>query len=318
MPPREIMVLLSNVRAMGGELQEAFLDFGVPFEPPREARFKDTDAGRALLTVLRLAGARQDFVALRTLLALRRGVGISTADGIAEVAIDQDLTYSDLFFERLPEDAFAARQLTAMTAVREVAQELVEWSPDDELDGRRADLHHMIEAVLNREPDISWEDEAEAVPGNATLGELARYLSVEKDDEQAATLASIARRLGDESATVEEHLSPRVRVMTMHGSKGLSAQMVFIPGLEEELLPGEARKRYVGQVLESARMLFVSVTRARLGCIVSFADRRVVNGRTQPQHPSRFTASLGRPFERRTSGIDTSVARAAVEASANL
>jgi DNA helicase II / ATP-dependent DNA helicase PcrA len=104
----------------------------------------------------------------------------------------------------------------------------------------------------------------------------------------------------------------------MHGSKGLSAQMVFIPGLEEEILPGEARRRYVGQVLESARMLFVSITRARLGCIVSFADSRVVNGRMQPQHPSRFTTSLGRPFERRGSGITTSAAKTAVEVSANL
>jgi DNA helicase II / ATP-dependent DNA helicase PcrA len=93
---------------------------------------------------------------------------------------------------------------------------------------------------------------------------------------------------------------------------------VFIPGLEEEILPGEARRRYVGQVLESARMLFVSITRARLGCIVSFADSRVVNGRMQPQHPSRFTTSLGQPFERHRGGTTISVAKAAVEASAHL
>jgi len=318
MPPREIMVLLSNVRAMAHDLQEAFVDFEVPFEPPREARFKDTDLGRALLTVLRLAGAKQDFVALRTLLALRKGVGIGTADGIAEVAIDQDYTYGDLFYEPLREDAFTTRQLKALEPVRAIAQELAEWSPDDTLDDRRADLDRVLEAVLNDEPESDWEDEAAAVPAEATIGELSRYLSVEKDDEQAAVLASIARRLGDESATAEEHLPPKVRVMTMHGSKGLSAQMVFIPGLEEELLPGEARRPYVGQVLESARMLFVSITRARLGCVVSFADNRIVNGSLQRQHASRFTAHLGKPFETRSSGLATSTAKQAIDVSAQL
>jgi hypothetical protein len=60
MPAREIMVLPSNGRAMGRQLSEAFEQLGVPFEPHREALFKDTPLGRALLTVLRLAGRRHD------------------------------------------------------------------------------------------------------------------------------------------------------------------------------------------------------------------------------------------------------------------
>jgi DNA helicase II / ATP-dependent DNA helicase PcrA len=316
MPPREIMVLLSNVRALGRDLREAFEALDVPFEPPREARFKDTAAGRALLTVLRLAGRTDDFVALRTLLALRRGVGIGTADGIAATAIDQDLTYRDLYYEPLPE-VFSSRQMTALAAVRAIAQGLREWSQEDSLGSRRAELHATVKEVLNADPESDWEDEAEVLPPEATLSEVGRYLSAEKDDEQAAVLASIITRLGAQTAP-EEMLPPKVRVMTMHGAKGLSAQMVFIPGLEEQILPGEARRPYVGQVLEAARMLFVSITRARLGCVVSFADRRVVNGALQLQRPSRFASDLGKPFQRRTVGIPADVAKSAVDASASL
>jgi DNA helicase-2/ATP-dependent DNA helicase PcrA len=318
MPPRQIMVLLSNVRAMAWTLREAFEDLNVPFEPPREGLFKDTDLGRAVLTVLRLVGADQDFVALRTLLALRKGVGIGTAHGAAEVAIDQDFTYRDIFYEPLQEDAFTPRQLSALRPTRDIAQQLAEWARDDTLVDRRDDLHAIIEVVLNREPEANWEHEAEALPDEATLGELMRYVSAEKDEQKAAVLAGVARRLGDETATAEEHLPPKVRVMTMHGSKGLSANVVFIPGLEEEILPGDARRPYVGQVLEAARMLFVSITRARLGCIVSFADARIVNGQVQAQHPSRFTADLGKPFVRRTGGIATGAARTAVDATEHL
>jgi DNA helicase II / ATP-dependent DNA helicase PcrA len=318
MPPREIMVLLSNVRALGRPLQEAFEERGVPFEPPREARSKDAESGRALMTVLRLAGSRDDFVALRTLLALRKGVGVGTADGIAEVAIARDFTYRDLFYEDLVQGAFTSRQINALTPVRDIAQRLSEWSSDDVLEDRRLELHEMIAAVLNDEPDADWEDEATDIPPNATLGELGRYLSAEKDDEQAAVLAAVAKRMGDDTAIPQDHLPPKVRMMTMHGSKGLSAQMVFIPGLEEEILPGDARRPYVGQVLESARMLFVSITRARLGCVVSYADTRIINGRKQPQHPSRFTADLGKPFDRRDGGMSKAAAETAVRLSAQL
>jgi superfamily I DNA/RNA helicase len=40
----------------------------------------------------------------------------------------------------------------------------------------------------------------------------------------------------------------RVRIMTLHSCKGLSARVVFIPGLEEEILPGPYRAQFPGQV----------------------------------------------------------------------
>jgi superfamily I DNA/RNA helicase len=50
-------------------------------------------------------------------------------------------------------------------------------------------------------------------------------------------------------------LAPRVRIVSMHGAKGLSARVVFIPGLEDELFPGPWRQPYPGLVLEAARLL---------------------------------------------------------------
>jgi DNA helicase-2/ATP-dependent DNA helicase PcrA len=100
----------------------------------------------------------------------------------------------------------------------------------------------------------------------------------------------------------------------MHGSKGLSAQVVFIPGLEEAILPGEKRRRYTGMVLEAARMLFVSITRARLACIVSYAKTRFVNGQNIITTPSQFSTHLGKAFDKKTSGMSRELAEQAVEA----
>ena len=92
----------------------------------------------------------------------------------------------------------------------------------------------------------------------------------------------------------------------MHGAKGLSARVVFIPGLEEEILPGPWRQRYPGLVLEAARLLYVSVTRARAACILSYGGTRIVNGRFTTHAPSRFCTQLGGGFAFRSAGLTRS------------
>ena len=88
--------------------------------------------------------------------------------------------------------------------------------------------------------------------------------------------------------------------MTMHGAKGLDATAVFIPGLEDELLPGPKRAPYPGLVLEAARLLYVSITRAKVACIISRAKSRFAYGSRRRAVPSRFLSSTGGPFAERT------------------
>jgi DNA helicase II / ATP-dependent DNA helicase PcrA len=318
LPPREIMVLLSNQRALWWQLRDAFDEFDVPVEPPRATPFKDTDLGRALFTLLRLVAEAPDYIALRTVLALRQGVGVATAAAIADIAIAENLNYRDLFYEPLP-DLFNSRARQALESARDICEELLEWSQDETVADRGEDIDRMIKTILGYEPEGDWREEIEGLPEEVTLAEMTHYLASEKDDERAQALAAIHVRLGSEAeVAVEEALPARVRVMTMHSAKGLSGTVVFIPGLEEEILPGTRRARFPGQILEAARMLYVSITRARLACVVSYADQRYINGQPTSHAPSRFTSDLGRPFERVTGGLTVEQAQQTVEAGGHL
>jgi superfamily I DNA/RNA helicase len=134
-----------------------------------------------------------------------------------------------------------------------------------------------------------------------TLEELRDYLWADTDEQQSAILQAVMTRL-NLTIPVAGILPPRVRVMTMHGAKGLSGKIVFIPGLEEDILPGPWRQPYPGLVLEAAR-LFVSITRARVTCLMSYARTRLVHGRFTGQTASRFAAQLGGAFVARTTGL---------------
>ncbi len=63
------------------------------------------------------------------------------------------------------------------------------------------------------------------------------------------------------------------------------------------------RAPYSGLVLEAARLLYVSITRARASCVMSFARYRMVNGVNTLQTPSRFDTALAGAFAPRNSGL---------------
>jgi superfamily I DNA/RNA helicase len=91
--------------------------------------------------------------------------------------------------------------------------------------------------------------------------------------------------------------------MTMHGAKGLSAPFVIVPGLEQETFPGPRRQPYPGLVLEAARLLYVSITRARAGAMITYSRRRRINGQMTTLVPSQFASQLGGPFVDRQQGL---------------
>ena len=71
------------------------------------------------------------------------------------------------------------------------------------------------------------------------------YLWADTDEQQADVLRVAFARLGLDLSE-DEVLPPRVRMMTMHRAKGLGAEVVFVPGLEEAIFPGEFRRPYPG------------------------------------------------------------------------
>ncbi|PIW01935.1 MAG: hypothetical protein COW41_01240, partial [Deltaproteobacteria bacterium CG17_big_fil_post_rev_8_21_14_2_50_51_6] len=96
---------------------------------------------------------------------------------------------------------------------------------------------------------------------------------------------------------------------------------VFIPGLEENNLPSSKDMLYPALLLQAARLLYVGMTRARAGLILSFARSRpqyVTRGPRQNRIPSRFLTSIGQQFVNRNSGLSVMEAIAISSAIGNL
>jgi len=87
-----------------------------------------------------------------------------------------------------------------------------------------------------------------------------------------------------------EARSERLSVMTIHASKGLEFDHVFVAGLEEGILPftlyGDCDPE------EERRLLYVAMTRARIGLHLSWAKARLFRGRELALPPSRFLSAI--------------------------
>jgi DNA helicase II / ATP-dependent DNA helicase PcrA len=315
--PRDILILLSNQRELLGSLRASLDAAQVPFEPPRAETFIDSDTGRFVLAIVRLVCDLQDHVAHRLILGLRPGVGIGTCDAVANAVINNGLSYWDVFHNPLPAAVFRGRNLNALNHARHVCVQVGGWLRTDTLNTRLADIAAILAATFNAAEAQTGQNYAAPLPLDMTLEELRDWLWADADEQQMTVLQAVFARL-DQQMPAAAMLPPRVRIMSMHGAKGLSSRVVFIPGLEEHIFPGPWRQPYPGLVLEAARLLYVSITRARASCILSYAAQRRIQGPVRVTAPSRFTASLNAPFAGRANGLQQGEVRQILAEIANL
>ncbi|MFN4181287.1 MAG: ATP-dependent helicase [Candidatus Paceibacteria bacterium] len=95
-----------------------------------------------------------------------------------------------------------------------------------------------------------------------------------------------------------------VKLMTVHASKGLEFDHVFIVGLEDGLFPnmrqGEYKSREDSE--EERRLFYVALTRAREKVYLSFANYRTIFGSRQINAPSEFISDIPNELIKRERG----------------
>ncbi len=103
--------------------------------------------------------------------------------------------------------------------------------------------------------------------------------------------------------------SERVQIMSLHAAKGLEFKSVFLPALEDGLLPFAGPGMLTGQMdraapppdtAEERRLFYVGLTRAKESLFLSHAAQRKLYGRDVRLKPSRFLADIPTEVLRRS------------------
>ena len=91
----------------------------------------------------------------------------------------------------------------------------------------------------------------------------------------------------DESPAEKD--KPKVQMLTLHACKGLEFPVVFIVGVEEDILP---HRTLGSDISEERRLFYVGVTRAQERLVLSHARQRKRFGKLRPVAPSRFLLEI--------------------------
>jgi DNA helicase-2/ATP-dependent DNA helicase PcrA len=301
--PNEILILLSDRRAQLQKIETAMQNEGVRLDIQQKLGLSSNKIIRFVYSMLRILRNSDDYLACRTLLGLRNGVGIATCVNIADKILANNLNYKTQFGAGITAAVFTQREYNAINGVVDIINSIADWEIEDFLGQRVNDIAAILNVHRSQNEANIWMNWANNnLPVDMTLEELEKILGARSEKEARQTLMEVYTHLNTQ---IPEELdsSNRVKVMTLHSSKGLSSKVVFIPGLEEQLIPGHRRSPYPEQVQEAARLLYVGITRARADCIISFAQRRFINGSVFAHHSSRFAAHLGVVFQQRNQGL---------------
>ena len=104
-----------------------------------------------------------------------------------------------------------------------------------------------------------------------------------------AFLVHAALEAGDNQAQAGQDA---VQLMTVHSSKGLEFDCVFITGMEEGLFPHENASTDRDGLEEERRLMYVAITRARQRLYLSHSQTRMLHGQTRYNMRSRFFDEL--------------------------
>lgn len=141
-----------------------------------------------------------------------------------------------------------------------------------------------MEAALQK----GGEEDAERLENVKELATLASRYDATPGTEGVNNFLADTALAGDQDEIDRDQSKTGVTLMTVHASKGLEFETVFVTGLEEGLFPHQGMDDEKRDEEEERRLFYVAVTRARKRLILTLARVRKIYGVDTMSAPSSF------------------------------
>ncbi len=282
-----------RVNALSRGIEEALLATAVPYQIARGVEFYARKEIKDVLAYLRVLVNPADEVALRRIINTpARGIGDRSIHRLGEMAAAQGASlHAVVMSGEVP-----SRLGRSAAAVLRFAETLRELAPSLAM-GPPAALEHVLShsglRAMHRQAAEAGDEDA-----LANVDELVSAAAEFEREHPAATIVDWlehAALVSDVDAVREG--GGAVTLMTLHAAKGLEFDIVYLIGLEEDLLPYRRHnddRLSDADLEEERRLCFVGMTRARRRLTLTHAQYRMLRGITQRTCRSPFLVGLER------------------------
>ena len=149
----------------------------------------------------------------------------------------------------------------------------------------------LLQVVLDESGYSAMLKNRKDVDNENRLENIKELLSAMKEFDN---LESFLEHVSLATSIDQEWEGEKINMMTIHASKGLEFDAVFLPGWEEGLFPHQKSIEEKGQngLEEERRLAYVGITRAKKKAIISFSMNRFYQGDWIDSMASRFIEEL--------------------------
>ncbi len=313
------MAILYRKNAQSRSFEEKFSFRGIPYRVLAGLRYYDRKEIKDVMAYLRLIENPGDNVSmLRVINEPKRGIGGKTLSGIEEYAKAYDLTIYDALCEDELRAGFGNK-------VRTAVEEFISMIEEIRSEQANLTITDIYDNILNRSGYLKALEDQNTIEAESRIENIMEFKSVIAEFEKGLADGS-AQALRDEmnrerleligegfEADAQTELSAfleqitlmsdidnhdededAVVLMTLHSAKGLEFPIVFMPGMENGMFPGNAAFDRDGGMEEERRLCYVGITRAMKKLYLTGAQVRTLYGRTDFQMESCFLGEMDR------------------------
>lgn len=319
--PYDEIAVFYRTNAQSRSVEDMMLRAGVPYRIVGGTRFFDRAEIRDVMAYLTLmVNPADDIAAKRVINTPRRGIGKTTVEYIDSAARMTNMPFMLAAELCVADDNLQMRARTALGNFVQLIEEARSYG---------GDLRKVIEAIIDKTGLIAALEAENTDDARSRVENIKEFLSVvseyvethqpEEDegpvyagegssaqvrqlspDSLADFIEWVRLRTDLDAATSED--GQAVTLMTVHASKGLEFDCVFVAGMEESLFPHSNSSHDESGLEEERRLAYVAITRARKELYLTCAQTRQIFGDTTANPVSRFVGEI--PSElRQTVGL---------------
>jgi DNA helicase-2/ATP-dependent DNA helicase PcrA len=279
----EIAVLVRTISQMR-EIEERFISIGLPYRVVGTKFFDRLEIKDAIAYVRIICNSSDNLAFERVINTPRRGIGPTTIKKLLDISRLEDI---QLFHVGEDISTYENFNLATKDKINKFIKQINEWKALKTL----KEPSELIDMVLEETGYYEmWRNE-NSEEANTRIENLKELLiSVSKFDTLEGFLQHVSLMTDNET----NNITGEVTLMTLHASKGLEFETIFLPGWEEGLFPSSRSLEDNGDVglEEERRLAYVGITRAKNEVYISYASSRRIHGLWMSSFPSRFLKEL--------------------------
>ena len=283
------------------EFEERFLKIGMPYRILGGTKFYERAEIKDCVAYLRLTYQEKDDLAFERIVNNpKRSIGDGTLKTIHEFSKENSMSLEKSSKKMIQENLIKPKTKIGLSLFLDL---ISKWRNDINI--KKMSHVKLLQTILDESGYSSMLKNKKDLENENRLENIKELLSAMKEFD---TLESFLEHVSLATSVDQEWDGEKINMMTMHASKGLEFDAVFLPGWEEGLFPHQKSIEEKGQkgLEEERRLAYVGITRAKKKVILSFSMNRFYQGDWIDSMASRFIDELPEKYLEKNSFFDES------------